>query len=388
MGVKKRKRKRRKNIKIGNKGFSLVEILAVIVIIGILSSIGIVAYSRYKERAIEQDYEALRVAIQNASDEYIMDHPNATEFTVQDLLDGEYISNIKDPKNKGQDIKGKIMVKKDPSSDMGEKSYTINYCATNNYNVTFDSSTGAYSDDQRCKAEPYDLNSLPIIKVLNVYPTSGADKLKGWMDSYGMGKISVTPVSLDTFNSNPGSYLKKSGGKWNYDEVVFGFWDCNASKDLTASSANKVDQFLNEGGSAIFGHDTLTKNGCGSHTNFNSLAGHVGLTLNGPGVSWSASNKVKIVKKGVFTEFPHKIGDVGTILTIPSSHVYGQVANGEVWITFEGYSGVDANKIYLSTYGNNAFIQTGHTNGGATPDEQKIIANIIIYMIAKQYVND
>ena len=128
MGVKKRKRKRKKNIKIGNKGFSLVEILAVIVIIGILSSIGVVAYSRYKEKAIEQDYEALRVAIQNASDEYIMDHPNATEFTVQDLLDGEYISNIKDPKNKGQDIKGKIMVKKDPSSDMGEKSYTINYC--------------------------------------------------------------------------------------------------------------------------------------------------------------------------------------------------------------------------------------------------------------------
>ena len=384
----------KRKVKIGNKGFSLVEILAVIVIIGILSGIGVAAYSRYKEKAIEQDYVALQTAIKNASDEYIMDHPNATEFTVEDLLEGEYISNIQDPKNKGSNIKGKIKVRKDnsSSSSLGQTYFTINYCTANS-NTTYDSESGAYSDDARCKAEPYDLNSLPVIKVLNVYPKhiyNGkiGNHLKGWMDSYGNGKIQVTQVYIEDFNSNPNNYLKKESGKWNYDEIVFGFVDCNGYQDLSSSAASAVDNYLNSGGAAIFGHDTLTKNGCGSHTNFNSLAGHVGLTLNGPGVTWSPSNKVKIVRKGIFTEYPHKIGAVGTELTIPPSHVYGQVANGEVWITFEGYEGVDANKVYLSTYGNNAFIQTGHSNGEATTDEQKIIANIIFYMVAKQYSED
>ena len=40
---------------------------------------------------------------------------------------------------------------------------------------------------------------------------------------------------------------------------------------------------------------------------------------------------------------------------------------------------------YLTTYGNNAFIQTGHTGGQATEDEQEILANIIFYTVAKSY---
>jgi hypothetical protein len=60
------------------------------------------------------------------------------------------------------------------------------------------------------------------------------------------------------------------------------------------------------------------------------------------------------------------------------------VASGEVWLTFNGIT--DTNKaIYLTTWGNNAFIQTGHSSGSATEDEKKIIANIILYAKAKQY---
>ena len=373
---------------MNNKGFTMVEILVVIVIISILSTIGVVAVTKYKTKAVDKDYEALKTSIINASDEYIMDHPYETEFTFKDLLEGGYISNLNDPKDKTTEVKGKIKVRKTTNATNGKLSetfYSINYCTIDSFS-TYDSESGTTSDDLRCKADPYDLNLVPLIKVLNVYPTTGADKLKTWMNSYGQGKITVTPVLLSDFNSNPSSYLG-TNGNWKYDEVVFGFWDCNASKDLSASAASLVDTFLNNGGSAIFGHDTLTRNGCGDHSNFNSLADHVGLTLNS-GVTWTQSDKVKIARKGIFTTFPHNIGNVGTILTIPASHVYGQVANGEVWITFEGYSGVDANKVYLSTYGNNAFIQTGHKSGQATPDEQKIIANIIFYMVAKQYADD
>ena len=377
-----------RNKLLNNKGFTMVEILGVIVIIGILTGIAIVAVSRYKEKAVENDYEALQTAIKNASDEYIMDHPYSEEFTFQDLLDGQYISNLTDPLDKNQVIRGKVKVSRNSTTSDGslsDVSYTINYCSLDSFK-TYESTTGTYSFDNRCKVDPYRLEDVPDIKVLNVYPTSGADNLKSWMDSYGKDKIHVDKVLLSTFNENPSNYLGTSGN-WKYDEIVFGFWDCNASKDLSKSAASLVEEYLKEGNSAIFGHDTLTVNGCGSHTNFNTLASYVGLTLQ-KDKTWKAVGTVKIAKKGIFTTFPWDIGGEGTIMNIPNSHVYGQVASGDVWITFEGYSGIDSNKVYLSTYGNNAFIQTGHSNGKATEDEQKIIANIIFYMVAKQYVDD
>ena len=45
-------------MKIDNKGFTFVEILAVIVIISLLTGISIAAFSRYKENAKSKDYEA------------------------------------------------------------------------------------------------------------------------------------------------------------------------------------------------------------------------------------------------------------------------------------------------------------------------------------------
>ena len=101
-------------------------------------------------------------------------------------------------------------------------------------------------------------------------------------------------------------------------------------------------------------------------------------------LNWAPSSDVTIQRSGVFTEYPWPIGKIGTKLKIPTSHVYGQVAGGDVWLTFDSI-GTPAKSIYLSTYGNNAFIQTGHSNGSATEDEQKIIANIIFYTMSQRY---
>ena len=155
---------------------------------------------------------------------------------------------------------------------------------------------------------------------------------------------------------------------------------------LSAASASLVDQFLENGGSAIFGHDTITIKGCGSHTYFNTLAKHVNIELGTAG--YTATGSLKIVKRGIFTEYPWAIGDVGSPLTIKPSHVYGQIAHGDVWITFNLPAESDANRVYLSTYGTNAFIQTGHTTGSATEDEQKILANIVFYAKAIRFADD
>ena len=40
----------------------------------------------------------------------------------------------------------------------------------------------------------------------------------------------------------------------------------------------------------------------------------------------------------------------------------------------------DPGNFYLTSWGNCAMIQTGHSNGQATEDEQKIIANTLFYL--------
>ncbi len=383
-------------IKNNQKGFSLVELLGTIVILGILSVSGIIAYSRYKDKAKEQAYDTLAKSAVNAMEEYMMDNPGTTSVSFEELYEQEYLEKSTDPATKEGQCEGKVVLKSSTAAtknSLETNEYDIHVCCSN-YNYTYTDNGELKSKDKYCKAYPFSLEELKEkmnnIKVLNVYPYHSSKKmygnqLKNWMDEYGKGIIDVTPVYIQDFNSNPESYLG-TNGNWNYDEVVFGFIDCNGNQDLSPKAASLMDEYLAGGGAAIFGHDTLTANGCGSHKNFNTLAKYVNMTLRSGVTDWKTSTKVQIIRSGVFTEYPYTIGNVGTQLTIPASHVYGQEANGDIWITFDGMTGSDANKIYLSTYGNNAFIQTGHSNGSATPDEQKIIANIIFYMVAKQYI--
>jgi prepilin-type N-terminal cleavage/methylation domain-containing protein len=380
-------------MKLNNKGFSLVELLGVMVILGIILTAGIAQYRKHIKETIDKSYDIMAESLESAAENYFMDHPQADSVTVEELVEEEYIEPIDDPSRKATDdqvCQGKI--KKSQSDeervsgalDSGEMSVSV---CCEDYSYTYKFPTNQKSQDKYCKAYPYDMHEIKSINVLNIYPMRNGTKgnqLEGWMNSYGKGIIHVTPIYIEEFNVDPERYLGKSNN-WNYDEVVFGFLDCNGYQDLSPQAEELVDQYLSEGGAAIFGHDTLTIKGCGSHTNFNKLAKYVNMELTKN--AYTASTKVKISRKGIFTEYPWRIGDVGTNLTIPTSHVYGQVAHGDVWITFD-INESEANKIYLSTWENNAFIQTGHSNGAATEDEQKIIANIIFYTFAKQYVEE
>ena len=171
----------------------------------------------------------------------------------------------------------------------------------------------------------------------------------------------VSQVSISDFNNDPSQYLQQYsyyGGdgyyavEYSHDVVVFGFWDCNASKDLSTSAKSWIKEYLDYGYGAIFGHDTITAQGCGDHTNFNSLASYVNLVVGSR--SYNASTKVQITKEGVFTTYPYSIGNVGTYLTIPATHVYGQTANGDIWLKLDGDQVTDNRNFYLTTYKNRA----------------------------------
>jgi hypothetical protein len=209
------------------------------------------------------------------------------------------------------------------------------------------------------------------IKVLNVYPNLG-NNLKTWMETngYGKGLISVDEVNIDTFNSNPSNYLGTSGN-WKYDVVNFGSWDSNNGKDLNATSEALVETFIKSGRGVLFGHDTISKT---YMTNFCKLAPYVNMTLSD--IPYEVSSSIRVAKKGLLTNYPWVIGDIGTNLTIPSAHSYGQTPHGDVWMSFNN----SLNDFYLTTWNNTAMIQTGHSSGQATVDEQKLIANTLFYL--------
>ena len=235
-----------------------------------------------------------------------------------------------------------------------------------------------------------DYTSVKEIKVLQIYPIENAKgQLKTWMETngYGKGIIKVDSVYIDDFNNNPNAYLLKTNGKWNYDVLFLGTWDSNNSKDLSAASKSLTESYINDGGGCIFGHDTIrwdTYNTAGALPNFTSLAKYVNITQNSywaEGKS-NASTSVKIIKKGLFTTYPWNIGEIGTVLKIPAAHSVGQSGNGDIWLEFVNQTAIpegDKGNFYLTTYNNCAMIQTGHSNGAATEDEQKILANLIFY---------
>ena len=376
----------------------MIELLAVIAIMSILLGTGIAAYLRYIDYSRKKAYDQMVNSAENAMESYILKHPNTKKVYFDDLYKAGLLSNIMDPKNQGKDCSGKVLLTNKNEGDeevLSDNEYKISICCDDHeYTYTYDKTKKKYvaTKDSYCKVNPYDLSSITDIKVLNIYPPGFSNNVTEWMTSYGKGIIKVDKVDIDTFNANPDTYLRENG-KWKYDELVFGFADCNGSRDLSENAATMVRKYLNSGGSAIFGHDTMLIEGCNrngvhGHPNFASLASYVGFELDTSSASQS-STKVKIVKEGIFTTYPYKIGKLNDILTIPNSHVSRQIAHGNVWLTFDGTTETDPSRIiYLSTYGNNAFIQTGHSNGAATQDEQKIIANIIFYNYAKQLVDE
>lgn len=252
-------------------------------------------------------------------------------------------------------------------------------------------------------------------KVLNIYPivtptvsfTTWPGKsytlpksasLKMWMETpngydskgYGKGLISVDTVSIADFNANPDAYLKNADGSYKYDVLYFGAWDAFASQDLSAAAESKTDAFIKTGRGVLFGHDTMVDNDTISMPNFFKLAHYCDIQTI-PHYTVLGSSQITVSKKGLLTNYPWKIGDVGTVLNVPMSHS-NQLAFGDVWMTYQqpytypssaeatGSGGQGTNTFYLTSWSNCAMIQTGHSDGEATPDEQRVTANTLFYL--------
>ena len=253
------------------------------------------------------------------------------------------------------------------------------------------------------------------IKVLNIYPNVSdsisftnwkgesytlpkSASLKMWMEEpnqehqkgYGMGLVSVDAVSITSYNANPDNYLKENNGNYKYDVIFYGAWDSNASTDINLNGAQKIEEFIKSGRGFLFGHDTimLPEQDIKILRDYANLK--IGRTIDYDKGGWSndsyGSEQVEIVKKGLLTNHPWNIGNVGDILSVPYSHSTAQQAHGDIWMKYappfqvEGAEALPENNFYLTTWNNTAMIQTGHSNAEATSDEQKVLANTMFYL--------
>lgn len=165
-----------------------------------------------------------------------------------------------------------------------------------------------------------------------------------------------------------------------YDVVYQGGWDSNNYKYLPEKLREKLREYISSGGGYLAGHDTAY---------YGPLAKD--MKIDGADQNqWTGAAAVKINKKGLLTRYPWNICEIGDILEVPMSHC-GQFAAGDVWFKYNentwNHKGKEindeikgTNNFYLTTYKNTAMIQTGHSGGTASPDEQKILANTLFYL--------
>ena len=170
-------------MKVDNRGFSFVEILAVIVIIGLLTGISIAAFSRYKENAIKGDYEALARSSYNAMEEYMMSHPYDDTVSLETLEEENLLSNRKDPGSKDTDCTGTVEVSKNSGSNgkLDDGTYKVNLCCVSiqkTYTYPGGKETNL-TDSSKCEYVPEDIPTPP--------PTPGTKYTLKYNDNGGSG---------------------------------------------------------------------------------------------------------------------------------------------------------------------------------------------------------
>lgn len=252
-----------------------------------------------------------------------------------------------------------------------------------------------------------DYKSITDLKLLQVYPADSVkNQMYDWLvtQGYGRGIIKPEQVQIEAFNANPEYYMRNSDGTWKYDVILFGTCDNNNKKDISESAYNLVDEFLRTGHGCVFGHDTLRgmeSDGSIKFPQFYKLGHYLNITqhnetfYNGQtsahdgqaAESWKGNSTIKITKTGLLVNYPNMVGQLNDLLSVPVCHNYQHIGlqSDNIWMRFyhPQYQADDMTNgynFYLAQIDNLAMIQTGHSSGKATSDEQKVIANTIFYV--------
>ena len=112
-----------------NNGFTLIEILGAIVILGILMGIGVGAYTKYRKQAAETSYDLIKKNAITAAENYFIDNPDEDEVSLQELVDKSYLETVQDPELKKETCDGKVSIfEKEEKNEksLEENTYMVN----------------------------------------------------------------------------------------------------------------------------------------------------------------------------------------------------------------------------------------------------------------------
>ena len=171
---------------------------------------------------------------------------------------------------------------------------------------------------------------------------------------------------------------------FGYDSILFGTWEFSAAQGISDESADVVNEFIDRGGGVIVGHVSVSFL-FGDH-GLGKIRKQFGLEYIGNNYLLSQTTQAEICKKGIITNYPHQIGDVGKVFNIPHTRTLFQRVHGTVWAKLKNgyYDSIPlSDSAYISTLNNTALIQTVHSNCESNENERKLIANLIYYLSQK-----
>lgn len=114
-------------MKLNKKGFTLIEILAVVVLLGLLTSVAISGTMRYLEKTREKAYEALEQTLHSAAENYIIDRgvlvptTGGLTLTSAQLIETGFIKELDDPAGADDNKQCTGTVKVTRSNNTGSK---------------------------------------------------------------------------------------------------------------------------------------------------------------------------------------------------------------------------------------------------------------------------
>ena len=94
---------------MNKKGFTMIELMAAITLLGIMLTLAVVSVSKYLNKARNTAYKDYEKTLEGAATNYFLDHTgllpeindaSGTKVLATTLINEDYLENMKDPTNK------------------------------------------------------------------------------------------------------------------------------------------------------------------------------------------------------------------------------------------------------------------------------------------------